>query len=166
MRDGGRGRPSTERCRTLQTRPSHCKLFPNTALVHVPARARRSSLVCHGPLRKFVSVLSHLNLVWLLKPRPMSQTGFSRPLPWFPHWQEQLKKRVGVSHVTWGKFLRHVISLWCLLIHRKSHRSFLVTFWLLNSRNFHLITALLITLKSTPVKKPALRCSGKVGRFI
>lgn len=117
MRDGGGAESWVERCHTLQTRPSYTQLFPKTALKYV--LAQHASLPSSGTMpclekkeeRSPKCFPSYLNPAWLCKTRPMSQTGLSRPLPWIPHWQEQLKKREGVSHVTRGKFLHHVILL-------------------------------------------------------
>ncbi len=116
MRKGGGVESWVERCHTLQTRPSYAQLFPKTTLKYV--LAQHVSLLSSGSLpclekkeRSPKCFPSHLNPAWLCKMRPMSQTGLSWPLPWFPHWQEQLKKREGVSHVTRGKCLHHVILL-------------------------------------------------------
>ncbi len=116
MRDGGGVESWVERCHTLQTRPSCAQLFPKTTLKYVLAQhvslLSSGSLPCLEKKKKSPKCFpSHLNPAWLCKMRPMSQTGLSRPLPWFPHWQEQLKKREGVSHVTRGKCLHHVILL-------------------------------------------------------
>jgi len=119
MWDGGGAESWVERCHTPQTRPSYAQLFPKTTLEYV--LAQHASLPSGGTLPHFKKESSsspkhfppsYLNPDWLCKRRPMSQTGLNRPLPWFPHCQEQLKKREeGVSHVTRGKFLHHVILL-------------------------------------------------------
>lgn len=117
MRDGGGAESWVERCHTPQTRPSYAQLFPEATLEYV--LAQHVSLPSGGTLPHFKKERSsspkhfpsYLNPAWLCKTRTMSQTGLNRPLPWFPHWQEQLKKREGVSHVTRGKFLHHVILL-------------------------------------------------------
>lgn len=118
MRDGGGAESWVERCHTPQTRPSYAQLFPKTTLEY--ALAQHVRLPSGGTLPHFKKRKkqqsealspSYLNPDWLCKTRPMSQTGLNRPLPWFPHCQEQLKKREGVSHVTRGKFLHHVILL-------------------------------------------------------
>ncbi len=97
---------------TLYKHDRHTQLFPKTALKYV--LAQHASLPSSGTmpcLKKEERSPKCFPSYWLCKTRPMSQTGLSRPLPWFPHWQEQLKKREGVSHVTRGKFLHHVILL-------------------------------------------------------